>query len=713
MYRKALSYLNDNWFKDTNRKPLILRGARQVGKTWLAREFAKQKELTLVELNFERNPELKSLFQSNDPRVVLRDIESYTGISIKLESSLLFLDEIQDAPEVLSKLRWFYEEIPELPVIAAGSLLEFVLSDHSFSMPVGRISYLYVEPLSFEEFLLALDEYQLLNYIKTIELPFNIPDAIHQKLWGLFNLYCFVGGMPACVVKWIETKTLLDIAPRQEDLIATYRDDFYKYKGRLDVSRLLFVLSSIPNQLGQKFMYSRTGSDMQANVAKQILTLFNRAKLTHTVKLSSANTVPLSSEIKDKAFKQIFLDVGLVNRMLSKPFQPTRSHTAQDGGISEQVVGQMLRTLFPLFKGPELYYWQREEKGASAEIDYLIEHNGDIIPIEVKSGSTGSLKSLHYFMYHKQKKLAVRINDDLPSITEVDVKLPTQESVSYTLLSIPFYLTFQVNHLILLYRIKPIKDLISKNRVREAFDVLLGVITYAEESITTSLIAIFDKLTPIVETISIHKDFLVEGCSLLWELSKQYDASSQSLSTNYNHPIRILKEIFSYKPEKTQDYLIIAVDWAIDLLETYNAEEYPFSPFDFLGEIMKPDGKLFEYYGNSITSTGFTINIYEFVAPLRSKVIEAVLKTLASSDTKKACDAAKFVSSCLTYDENEDNSWTKEAFDTVEKIKTLVIDRKISDCALIELCLELEPLLTREVSNISNLLRYIQTQIHK
>jgi predicted AAA+ superfamily ATPase len=480
MHRYALQYLEEKWFVDPSRKPLLLRGARQVGKTWLARVFAKQKELTLVELNFERNPELKNLFESNDPRVVLRNIESYMGISIKLDKSLLFLDEIQDAPEVLSKLRWFYEEIPELPVIAAGSLLEFVLSDHSFSMPVGRISYLYVEPLSFEEFLLALEEDQLLNYIKTIELPFNIPDAIHQKLRGLFNLYCFVGGMPACVVKWIETKTFLDIAPIQEDLIATYRDDFYKYKGRLDVSRLLSVLSSIPNQLGQKFMYSRTGSDMQANVAKQILRLFNKAKITHTVKLSSANTVPLSSEIKDKAFKQIFLDVGLVNRMLSKPFQHSIQNTTKDGGISEQVVGQMLRTLFPVYKEPALYYWLREEQGASSEIDYLIEHNGEVVPVEVKSGSTGSLKSLHYFMYHKQKKLAVRINDDLPSITEVDVRLPTQESVSYTLLSIPFYLTSQIPIIISRYFVSKVRFKIQQLFNDEVYSIATLVQWYKE-----------------------------------------------------------------------------------------------------------------------------------------------------------------------------------------------------------------------------------------
>lgn len=462
MYRNALSYLKDTWFTDTSRKPLILRGARQVGKTWLAKEFAKQMDLTFVELNFERNPELKSLFVSNDPKIVLRNIESYMGISIKLDSSLLFLDEIQGAPEILSKLRWFYEEVPELPLIAAGSLLEFILSDHEFSMPVGRISYLYIEPLSFEEFLLAINESMLLKYIQDIQLPFQIPDAIHQKLRDIFNVYCLVGGMPACVAKWIETKTFLDIALIQEDLLSTYREDFYKYKGRVDVSRLLTVLNSVPNQLGQKFMYSRTDPDMQASVAKQILSLFNKAKISHTVKLSSANAVPLSAEIKDKAFKQIFLDVGLVNRMLSKPFHINPVNTTKGGGVAEQAVGQMLRTLFPLYKEPELYYWQREERGANAEIDYVLEHNGEVIPIEVKSGSTGSLKSLHYFMYHKHKKLAVRINDDLPSITEIGVRLQRQEPVSYTLLSIPFYLTGQTLPIISRYFISKIRDKIQQ-----------------------------------------------------------------------------------------------------------------------------------------------------------------------------------------------------------------------------------------------------------
>lgn len=444
MYREALNYIENPWFEDPERKPLILRGARQVGKTWIAREFAQNKGLTLVELNFERNPELRSLFESNDPKVIVRNIAGYTGIDINLGSSCLFLDEIQDAPEILSKLRWFYEELPTLPIIAAGSLLEFILSDHMFSMPVGRVSYIYIEPFSFEEFLLALNEARLLDYIKNIDSSFEIPQALHSKLRSFFNIYCHVGGMPACVSKWIETQTFSNVISVQEDLLATYKDDFYKYKGRLEVTRLLTILRSIPHQLGQKFKYSKADPAIQSPAAKQILTLFNQARICHSVQLTSANTVPLNAEVKEKVFKQVFLDIGLVNRMRSTPFLLKDSKSTMDGGLSEQIVGQMLRTLFPVYKDPELYYWQREEKGLEAEIDYLIEYGGAIIPIEVKAGSTGTLKSLHYFMQLKNKKIAVRIHDGLPSLTKISVHLPHQGEVCYQLLSIPFYLTHQL-----------------------------------------------------------------------------------------------------------------------------------------------------------------------------------------------------------------------------------------------------------------------------
>jgi len=446
MFRFALPYLESQWFASQDRKPLIIRGARQVGKTWLARNLAENTGKKLVELNFERDPHLKSLFQSNDSTKILQNLELYFGTSVDPNSCLLFLDEIQEAPEILAKLRWLYEEIPVLPVIAAGSLLEFIIQDHAFSMPVGRVTYMHLEPLSFEEFLHACGHQKLLEYIQTIESPFSIPQVIHEKLQENFRNYLYIGGMPGVVKHWINNQSIENVMITQEDLLATYRDDFFKYKGRIDVERLDKILKAVPKQLGEKFVYARADSSIQAAAGKQILSLFNKARLCHSVESSNANGVPLSAEAKGKAFKEIFLDVGLVNRALGNSFP--FSKTVVQGGISEQVVGQLLRTLTPFYVEPSLFYWQQDKNQSNAEIDYVIEHENRVIPIEVKSGTTGSLKSLHLFMRTKNFTHAIRINDDLPSITPVNIKDIDPKGFSYTLLSIPFYLTGQIHRLL-------------------------------------------------------------------------------------------------------------------------------------------------------------------------------------------------------------------------------------------------------------------------
>lgn len=447
MFRTALIYLEKNWIAESDRKPLVIRGARQVGKTWLVREFSKVIKKQLIEINFERDIQIRSLFETNDPKAILQNLEIYLGKKIDPSTSLLFLDEIQDAPEVFAKLRWFYEEMPELPVIAAGSLLEFILQTQSVSMPVGRVTYLHLEPLSFEEFLRAQDtEIILASYIENMTPPWSIPLAIHQKLHDQFRKYLQVGGMPAVVASWIKKRSMEPVVTLQQDLLAAYRDDFFKYKGRIDVQKLDTLLKAVPAQLGQKFVFSKADQSIQTSTAKQILSLFNKARLCHIVQSSAGNAIPLAAEVKDKAFKQIFLDVGLVNRFLGDDLSFARMTT--EGGVSEQIVGQMLRCLFPFYIEPSLYYWQREEKGSNAEIDYLIEYKKNIIPIEVKSGNTGSLKSLHLFMEMKQFPLAIRINSELPSVHHVQVKGVKKEEVSYTLLSIPFYLTGQIYRLL-------------------------------------------------------------------------------------------------------------------------------------------------------------------------------------------------------------------------------------------------------------------------
>ena len=440
------------WLSSTSRKPLVIKGARQVGKTWLIRDFALSKGIELIELNFEKRPELKSLFTSNDPHEILLNLRTFTKSKIDLSNSLLFLDEIQAAPQLLAKLRWFYEDMPELPVIAAGSLLEFTLAKHEFSMPVGRINYMYLEPLSFEEFLDAIEEQGLKEYIERFNWTVEIPEAIHSQLIKIIREYILIGGMPAAVSTWIENKNPDKVNQIHFDLLATYRDDFAKYSGRLAIDRLEEIMYSVPRQLGNKFVYSKVNSHVSSASLKQGLDLLAKARVCHRIFSTSANGLPLGAEVNEKYTKVLMLDCGLCSASLGLTMQHIQSVAEltmiNNGGMAEQMVGQQFRAIVPPFVSPSLYYWQRTKKGANAEIDYILQHENQVIPVEVKAGSTGSLKSLHQFMKEKKKKIAIRINSNYPQKGSVNIKNSFGPAIEYTLLSLPFYLIGQLHRLI-------------------------------------------------------------------------------------------------------------------------------------------------------------------------------------------------------------------------------------------------------------------------
>lgn len=450
MKRDRSHYLVD-WLNSKTRKPLIVRGARQVGKTWLIRDLAKSMQRRLVELNFEKRPDFESLFSSNEPKEIIANIAASQG-AIDPSNTILFLDEIQVVPHLLAKLRWFAEEMPELPVIAAGSLFDFALADHEFSMPVGRIGYMYLEPLSFEEFLEAIGRKELREYLESYHLSKEVPEAIHKELTTALKEYLVVGGMPAAVSSWSNDKNLQTINQIHFDLIATYREDFAKYRGRLNTNRLEDILTSIPLQLGKKFVYSHVNSQVNAPSLRQALDLMTKARVCHQVFATAANGLPLGAEVKEKFFKVILLDCGLVSAELGLSLHQLRSVSelilVNSGGLAEQFVGQQLRTLFPSFASPSIHYWQRIETHSNAEVDYVIQHKNQMIPIEVKAGKTGTLKSLHQFMLCKKKNLAVRINSDYPTLSPVQVKTSTGAHLEYTLLSLPFYLLGQLHRLI-------------------------------------------------------------------------------------------------------------------------------------------------------------------------------------------------------------------------------------------------------------------------
>ncbi|MCC5849260.1 MAG: ATP-binding protein [Verrucomicrobia bacterium] len=433
------------WISSNNRKPLVLRGARQVGKTWLVRMLGKECGFEVLELNFERNPEFVRLFSNASPRKIYDDITLQLDRQVSPERALLFLDEIQAAPELISKLRWFYEEMPELRVIAAGSLLEFALADMSHSMPVGRIRYGFLEPLNFEEYLLAHGQAHLWSRWDDWSPDQEISEVLHQKTLDWFDLYQMTGGMPEVVAAEIEGATAQECRQLQTDLLQTYRDDFAKYTGRMDPRILNAVLMAAVRSMGKKFIYSHAGEDIRHRQAKHAIELLAQSRLCTLIPHTHANGLPLGAEVNERLRKVGLLDVGLAHALWNTPagrrYPNWRDLNPQiRGSLVEQIVAQQLRTLSGSFGIPgEIYHWRREG-GRSGEIDYVIELNGRILPIEVKSGAAGSMKSLHQFMFDKNLSLAVRLDRNPPSRQTIQMATTQGDPVEYVLLNLPYYL---------------------------------------------------------------------------------------------------------------------------------------------------------------------------------------------------------------------------------------------------------------------------------
>jgi len=440
------------WLNASTRKPMVLRGARQVGKTWLVRALANESGRELIELNFERRRELAIHFESNDPAIILLNLESALNQTIVPENAILFLDEIQAVPDLLEKLRWFYELMPQLAVIATGSLLEFVLERHSFSMPVGRINYFFVEPMGFEEFLLAKNETHLLAAIKNFSFQTRLNVALHNRATQLFNEFMMVGGMPEAVSTWVDTRSLESLSMAHNNLINTYQDDFAKYAGKLSMHYLDDVFHAVPSLLSKKFVYAHVNSTAKQASIKQAMNLLSKARLCHPVQASYANGIPVGADVNPKLFKLIFIDVGLVSTMLGLRYH--QFETIDDivlinqGALAEQVTGQLLRLLSPYYIDPKLYYWSRQSSSSSAEIDYIIQDNHRLIPIEVKAGSEGKMRSLQQFMHEKPWKTAIRLYSGLASRSDINMKTTQGHAVHYELISLPFYLISQIYRLV-------------------------------------------------------------------------------------------------------------------------------------------------------------------------------------------------------------------------------------------------------------------------
>jgi predicted AAA+ superfamily ATPase len=404
--RRLIDLHLETWAKNPYRKSLLLHGARQVGKTYTVRRLGKSFD-NFIEVNFESNQKLASIFEQDlNPKRILRDL--CTAIDAKLPTigkTLLFLDEIQSVPQAIITLRYFYEEMPELHVIAAGSLLEFAIQQ--VGMPVGRVQSLYMYPMTFIEYLVALGHTGVVEAILGHDFNQEISSVIHDKLIILLAQYSAIGGMPQAVDMWRKTQDLQQCVAVHQSLISSYRQDFYKYARQKQIDHVSAIFENIPLQLGRKFKYSEVEGDYRSRELSPGLDLLCSARVAHKVWYTAGQGIPLGAQKLLDDFKVILLDVGLSQAILglqpgSWLLQPETAFINKGEHVEALVGQELMGYIDPIFNA-ELYYWHRRKVGGEAELDYLIQKDGNVIPIEVKSGKGTTLKSMHVFLEHHPK----------------------------------------------------------------------------------------------------------------------------------------------------------------------------------------------------------------------------------------------------------------------------------------------------------------------
>ncbi len=439
------------WYRKKRRKPLVIRGARQVGKSTLVRRFARSNGLILNEINLEQHLYLDKIFQTLDIDIIIKELDALVGRNILAHEAVLFLDEIQATPHAIQALRYFFEIKPELPVISAGSLLEFALADHHFSIPVGRIEYYHLGPMTFSEFLAALDP-NLVSYCTEFQIDQPMPLSAHQKLTKRQREYLFVGGMPEAVQVFIETEALGEVTAVHRSIAETYQDDFSKYASKKDLMLMQRVFRQIPRIIGQKVKYSNISKEDKSREVKAVIDLLVKARVCHQVFHSHCSGVPLMADINENVYKLLFMDVGMAAYLSGLDWialqELDRQALVNEGKLAEQFVGQHLVNPF---EPPRLNYWLRKAKSANAEVDYVTASGSQVVPIEVKAGKSGTLKSLQQFVLNKHTDLCIRFDLNPPDIGRITHAARVSDGsvpVSYTLLSLPLYIVEELPRLV-------------------------------------------------------------------------------------------------------------------------------------------------------------------------------------------------------------------------------------------------------------------------
>jgi len=456
--RRAVEEIK-SWYNRSKRKPLVIRGARQVGKTTAVRLAAGELSVGILEINLERHTGLEPLFKSYKLDELLLNFSLISGEQISRESkAILFLDEAQATPSAYACLRYFQEDMPGLAVVLTGSLLDQVLHNSNIPTPVGRIEHYFMGPLTFEEFLAATGESAALSAIEmlTLSTMHLIADSVHENLMAQVRRYTLCGGMPYCVQTAIDTHfNHAEIARYQIELLQSYKDDFAKYTGSQSAPQLNAFFNGIIGQICLQFSHKQaneialnsSGNNRQLHDA---LERFLEARLFYRVLHSGADTIPLGGDTKIRISKFLFIDIGLLlaaqgitaQSIMSSPLELTNR-----GIIAEQFVGQQLLAAKPGYISPALYYWQPPKSEGQAEIDFLYESETRLFPIEVKSGTTGTIKSLHSYVLKKQTSEAIRISSAKPSVHELVAKANKQEK-AFRLINLPFYMVNQIERLI-------------------------------------------------------------------------------------------------------------------------------------------------------------------------------------------------------------------------------------------------------------------------
>ena len=417
-YERIIDRYLSEWATRPVRKPILLRGARQVGKSTAVRHLGESFKY-YVEINLEKQSNYIDLFKKDlDVTRIVPQMAAMCGTPIVPNETLLFIDEIQESQEAIMALRYFKEDMPNLHVIAAGSLLEFVL-DEIPTFGVGRIHSMYMFPMTFDEFLLANGEQLLLDARGQANIDAPLPTPLHEKLIGLMRTFMLVGGMPESVVKWVQTHDFLQCQEVQDDIITGYEADFPKYKKKVDPQLLIATMKSAATQAAKKFVYSRVPGEYKTAEVKKALDLLIKAGVLVPVTHSSGNGLPLGDEADESIRKILLLDTGLMLRLLNMTMGDTSAITAQiltataadlvnKGPMAEMLAGlELLHYLTPNLHH-DLYYWVRQAKNSTAEIDYLLSRDMKVLPFEVKAGVQGGMKSLWDFMREKKLDQAVR-----------------------------------------------------------------------------------------------------------------------------------------------------------------------------------------------------------------------------------------------------------------------------------------------------------------